>query len=98
MKPQDDTSPDEGQSRSTVGLGAIVGLKRYLTYWKMKDDTNLTHELQCYERMWEKATEPEVKDARWQAIVDATQCLPGHPNGYEGPCFCSDCKPDWADA
>lgn len=30
------TSLDEGQSASTVGLGAIVGLKRYLTYWEMK--------------------------------------------------------------
>lgn len=62
------------------------------------NDSALVRELQCYERMWENATDPINKEVRWQAIVAATECLPAHPEGYEGPCFCAACLPDWADA
>lgn len=61
-------------------------------------DAGLVEELKFYERAWETTDDPRNKEAKWQTLVVATECLPGHPDGYDGPCFCVDCKPDWADA
>lgn len=61
-------------------------------------DATLVSELNCYETMWLNATTPANKEAKWKAIVTATECLPSHPEGYDGPCWCDDCKPDWLDA
>jgi hypothetical protein len=77
---------------------AVAGQVERRVMHQAINDPALVRELQCYERMWQDATTKENKEAKWQAIVAATECLPAHPEGYEGPCFCARCLPDWADA
>ena len=62
------------------------------------NDIALVKELILYEKMWYEATNAENKEAKWSYLVEVTSCLPSHPEGYYGPCFCEDCKLDWLDA